>query len=143
MKVYLFCLFIFMSFLNVKADTSNNIFVVEDETLPIANSRFDDELEPPKDVFSSTLKNDTMEKFERGELLNTSYADLKNNKKSKVALYKKIKKREIASVKNKELKNKELKAKESKEKIPSKYKRQPQSQVGKKKIIKKLPKKKK
>lgn len=39
-----------------------------DDTLPIANSRFDDAVEPPKENFTSANKNDPWEKFERGDL---------------------------------------------------------------------------
>ncbi|MES2768813.1 MAG: hypothetical protein V4596_06665 [Bdellovibrionota bacterium] len=69
-----------------------------DDTLPIAHTRYDEAVEPPKDNFSSVGKQDMWEKFERGELdekafikLQEDYQMQANNSKDPIV------KRKIAS----------------------------------------------
>ena len=130
-KVFLFLIFLLgISFSKAYAQSTLNPFVVEDDTLPIANSRFDDAIEVPEDNFSSAEKNDTWEKFERGELGAKAYADLQkdyNSKtKNKTAKNKSTSKtkRDVAAVpKNHKKDKKNLKSKVKRSQNP----RKPQS----------------
>lgn len=96
-----------------------------DDTLPIAHSRYDDAVVPPKNNFSSVNKNDMWEKFERGELdekafvrLQESYQAQANNSKDpyvrrKVAIEQKKAKREKMIAQKKASKSKIAKKSQS------------------------------
>ena len=69
--------FVFISLLSVSSFAQQAIIELEsDDTLPIANQRYDDAMETPKDNFSSVNKNDILEKFERGELNQNAFIKL-------------------------------------------------------------------
>lgn len=98
-------LFIFISILSSGLHAQQAIIELEtDDTLPIAPTRFDDAVEPPKDNFSSINKNDSWEKFERGELDQKAFIKLQEQYQAQASnskdpyIQKKNKQREIASV---------------------------------------------
>lgn len=102
-------LFIFISILSVglygsRLYAQQAIIELEtDDTLPIASTRFDDAVEPPKDNFSSVNKNDSWERFERGELDQKAFIKLQEEYQAQVShskdpyVQKKHKQRQIAS----------------------------------------------
>lgn len=130
---------LWIQFAQAFAQNPLNPFVVEDETLPIANSRFDETVEVPQDNFSSAAKNDMWEKFERGELNGKAYADLQKDYQAKTAKAKVVTGRDLAGVKAqvKKGKGKSLSKTPSKSSKNSKKSRIPQG------VPKKLPLKKK
>lgn len=67
---------ILMMFVSTSVFAQQAIIELEDDVLPIAPTRFDDAVEPPKDNFSSVSKGDMWEKFERGELDEKAFVKL-------------------------------------------------------------------
>lgn len=131
-------LIVWMQVANALAQNPLNPFVVEDDTLPIANSRFDDSVELPQDNFSSAAKNDMWEKFERGDLGGKVYVELQKDYQKKTAKSKVVTGRELAGKKSVDKKTAEKKLKKQPSKKPASIKsRKPQG------IPKKLPPKKK
>ncbi len=123
---------LWIQFAQAYAQNPLNPFVVEDETLPIANSRFDEAVELPQENFSSAAKNDMWEKFERGDLGGKAYVDLQKDYQAKTAKAKVVTGRELAG--SKKSKVKKMKKTQSK---AAKKSRAPQG------VPKKLPPKKK
>lgn len=134
-------LLIWMQVASALAQNPLNPFVIEDDTLPIANSRFDDAVELPQENFSSPAKNDMWEKFERGDLGGKAYVELQKDYQKKTAKSKVVTGREIASEKSKKKQvkkqNQSNKKQVSNKKPASVKPRKPQG------IPKKLPPKKK
>jgi hypothetical protein len=100
-KILFALLLIWIQVASALAQSSLNPFVVEDDTLPIANSRFDDAIELPQENFTSPSKNDMWEKFERGDLGGEAYAELQKDYQKKTAKSKVVTGRDLASVKSK------------------------------------------
>lgn len=103
------------------AQEAINPFVIEDDTLPIANSRFDDAIEIPQENFFSSGKNDMWEKFERGDLGGKAYTTLQLEYQQQTAKLK-TQKRGVASSKKKNDQQKKTKRppQEAPKKLPSK-----------------------
>lgn len=91
--------FIFVFLLSLPTFAQQAIIELEnDDTLPIAHTRYDDAVELPKDNFSSVGKQDMWEKFERGELDEKAFLKLQEDYQMQASNSKDpIVKRKIAS----------------------------------------------
>lgn len=124
----------------VGANAQQSIIELEaDDTLPIANTRFDDAVEPPKENFTSASKNDPWEKFERGELDQKAFIRLqedyqkqasqskdpymKKKRHKKMIAAKKRRARALASQKAKAVKSRAPASTKAKKSLPKKQKK--------------------
>lgn len=113
-------LFILIGMLGITLHAQQAIIEIDnDDTLPIAPTRFDDTVEPPKDNFSSVSKNDLWEKFERGELDEKAYTRLQEQYQAQADgskdpyVQRKNQQRKIASIKKAKLEAKKKGKKKS------------------------------
>ncbi len=123
------------------------IQIEDDDTLPIANTRFDDAVEPPKQNFTSASKNDPWEKFERGELDQKAFIRLQEDyqrqaRHSKDPYMKNKRKRMMAAQKRRAKMAASKKSKETQSRKPASVKKaKPTSKVKPKPKPKRRPRK--